>query len=197
MIENSNTNEEPDVLSGDTNEKINKALEQIIEEVENSDEETDNIENGRTDEVDVEKIINKNNTHFRNLLNEEQNIFLDTDKEFLKFLRNFVENQKAKENQKTILMGVFFAIVMLGFFVLIITPLALVSNLSNINQITAIVSMIAILIELVSAIIILPEIIAKYLFNKEEDSQLMQIIESMQRYNQKKHDYISGNRDDL
>jgi hypothetical protein len=42
------------------------------------------------------------------------------------------------------------------------------------------------LIELVSAIIVLPKIIAEYLFNKEEDSNMMQIIKSMQEYNEKK-----------
>ena len=50
--------------------------------------------------------------------------------------------------------------------------------------------MISVLIELVSAIIVLPKIIAEYLFNKEEDRNMTEIIKSMQNYNEKKHDHF-------
>lgn len=80
---------------------------------------------------------------------------------------------------------------MLGFLALLLTPMILIISLKSLSQITAIVSLVSILFELVSAIIILPKIIAEYLFNKQEDEKLLQIIESMQKYNQDKHNYIS------
>ena len=58
------------------------------------------------------------------------------------------------------------------------------------SDITVIISFVTALIEVVSAIIVLPKIIAKYLFDPEEDRHLIHIIRSMQQYNEKKHRHI-------
>lgn len=42
------------------------------------------------------------------------------------------------------------------------------------------------LAEIVSAIVVLPKIIAKYLFNKKEDDNKIKIIFDMQAYNKEK-----------
>lgn len=142
-------------------------------------------------EVDVDGIIATSNKSVKDLLKHEQGVFIETDKAFLEFLQNFVETQNDKEKQKVILKEQFFWIVMIGFLSLLLTPMILVISLKSLNQITAIVSMVTVFFELVSAIIVLPKIIAKYLFNKKEDEKLLQIIESMQQYNQNKYSHIS------
>lgn len=45
-------------------------------------------------------------------------------------------------------------------------------------------------VELTSAIIVLPKIIAEYLFNKGEEESVYRILEKMQEINELKHDHI-------
>ena len=116
---------------------------------------------------------------------------MNMDEYFLIFLSNFVKTQNEKEQQKTIFKEQFFWIVMIGFLSLLLTPMILIISLKSLSQITAVVSLVTIFFELVSAIIVLPKIIAEYLFNKQEDEKLMQIIESMQKYNQDKQKHIN------
>ncbi len=124
-------------------------------------------------------------------IRQEEESYFQFDKEFLSFLNNFVSIQKKKEIQKLWLKGFFFACIMLGFFVLIVTPCIIVLYAADLSEISVIVAMVSVLVELVSAIIVLPKIIAEYLFNKEEDKNMMEIIKSMQNYNERKHDHLS------
>lgn len=115
--------------------------------------------------VKIDKIIEEANKKF---LEEERKSFLNIDEEFLELLHNFIEDQKKKEQQKRTLKNLFFCIVMLGFFVLLITPIILIFKINQFSQFTAIVLSISILAELITAIIVLPQIIAKYLFNRKK-----------------------------
>ena len=124
-------------------------------------------------------------------IRQEKESYFQFDKKFLSFLDNFVSTQKQKETQKLWLKGFFFACIMLGFFVLIVTPCIIVIYATDLSEISVIVAMVSVLVELVSAIIVLPKIIAEYLFNKEEDKNMMEIIKSMQNYNERKHDHLS------
>ncbi len=175
------------------NDEAEKALQLFFaEESKRTSENLSTYISSKNNNIDVENIITtSNNNSIENLLRHERDIFISTDKTFLIFLNNFVKTQNDKEQQKTILKEQFFYIVMLGFLALLLTPMILIISLKSLSQITAIVSLVSILFELVSAIIILPKIIAEYLFNKQEDEKLLQIIESMQKYNQDKHNYIS------
>lgn len=175
------------------NDEAEKALQLFFaEESKRTSENLSTYISSKNNNIDVENIITtSNNNSIENLLRHERDIFISTDKTFLIFLNNFVKTQNDKEQQKTILKEQFFYIVMLGFLALLLTPMILIISLKSLSQITAIVSLVSILFELVSAIIILPKIIAEYLFNKQEDEKLLQIIESMQKYNQEKHNYIS------
>ena len=171
------------------NDEAEKALQLFFaEESKRTSENLSTYISSKNNNIDVENIITtSNNNSIENLLRHERDIFISTDKTFLIFLNNFVKTQNDKEQQKTILKEQFFYIVMLGFLALLLTPMILIISLKSLSQITAIVSLVSILFELVSAIIILPKIIAEYLFNKQEDEKLLQIIESMQKYNQDKH----------
>ena len=179
-----------------TEQKITEAIGILLQDVENKPEEIEDDDESQVSVLDVEDIISDHRLRIIEMLNEESAIFIKTDKQFLEFLTNFVITQDKKEVQKLDFKERFFSIVMFGFLVLLITPFALILSIKDMSQTTAVVSMIAVLIELVSAIIVLPQIIAEYLFNKKEDEKLMQIIETMQDYNQKRHAYISKFNDD-
>ena len=126
------------------------------------------------------------------LAKHETSSYIRFDKEFRKFLKHYVRQQKKKEFQKLVLKGFFFGIIMLGFVILLATPMVIMLFCAEKSSSVLITSLIASLIELVSAIIVLPKIIAEYLFNKEEDKNMMEIIKYMQRYNEKKHHYIEN-----
>lgn len=57
---------------------------------------------------------------------------------------------------------------------------------SRVTDVALITLSISSLTETLSAIIILPKIIAKYLFNKKEEENKIQIISNMQLYNKEK-----------
>lgn len=179
-----------------TEQKITEAIGILLQDVENKAEELEEDYEPQVSVLDVEDIISDHRLRIIEMLNEESAIFIKTDKQFLDFLTNFVITQDKKEVQKLDFKERFFSIVMIGFLILLVTPFALILSIKDMSQTTAVVSMIAVLIELVSAIIVLPQIIAEYLFNKKEDEKLMQIIETMQDYNQNRHAYISKFNDD-
>ncbi len=130
-------------------------------------------------------------------LNQERDSYIKIDAEFGRFLKNFVDLQEVKENQKIELKEQFFWIIMIGFLIMVLTPAIVVLSVKHLSDIAFVISLISVLVELISAIIILPKVIAKYLFNKKEDANMMKIIKSMQKYNEKKHMYIDkGNKKD-
>lgn len=182
----------------DTNE--NEVVQDEIETNEDTEEEDDFDWDTFLGDIDLEDITPSDEKEeiysSRNFINQEKDSYIRFDKEFRKFLANFVKQQKKKEKQKSILKYWFFGIIMAGFFVLLITPLATIGMCHGKPSATLVTSLITTLIELVSAIIVLPKIIADYLFNKEEDSNMMDIIKSMQDYNEKKHDYIEKHKRD-
>lgn len=176
------------------NKEINeaeKALQIFLEEEKQRTSDDFSVyTSSKTNNIDVENIITTSNNNDReSFLKHEQKFSINMDESFLLFLSNFVRTQNEKEQQKTVFKEQFFWIVMIGFLSLLLTPMILIISLKSLSQITAVVSLITIFFELVSAIIVLPKIIAEYLFNKQEDEKLMQIIESMQKYNQDKQKY--------
>ena len=124
---------------------------------------------------------------------KEQDTFFDFDKSFKRFLENFVDNQNEKEKQKRCFKKCFFYPVILVFIALMSAPLIAIFVFRNVfTEVGAIVSILTILVELTTAIIIIPKIIVTYLFNRQEDEKVLDIIQSIQEYNQKKHEYITG-----
>lgn len=95
-----------------------------------------------------------------------------------------------KEEQKIKLKNRFFWLIMAGFAALMFAPCLVVLCASRLSDTGIVVALLSVLVEVVSAIIVLPKIIAEYLFNKEEDRSMMEIIKSMQNYNEKKHEHF-------
>lgn len=125
----------------------------------------------------------------------EKESFFKMDVEFGRFLENFVNNQNTKEKQKKWFKIIFFTVIMLLMIFIVISPFVMVLVFrKQMTDVTLLGAIIASLVELVSAILVLPKIIAEYLFNKAEDANMMKIIESMQTYNEKKHTYLTEHK---
>lgn len=149
-----------------------------------SDEENVNIiESDESEDI-------SNATEFRR---QERENYLKVDEQFKQFLSDFVSNQNEKDNQKRKLKESFFWFIMVCFSILIVSPIGVLGLIiwGKLSDVSAVGAIVSILIELVSAILVLPKIIAEYLFDKEEDKNMMDLIKNMQDYNEKKHDHIN------
>ena len=94
-----------------------------------------------------------------------QNSYMHMDVEFQKYLENFNESVKNTERQKYVLKIIFFICVMVVLFFVILFPYFLVFMFrTKVTDATVITLGISSTAEVVSSIIVLPKIIAKYLF---------------------------------
>ena len=154
------------------------------------------LENCINEDLDVQENIERSdeteeiNAAIEVFRRQERNSYLKIDTQFGNFLESFVLQYGRKEKQKLEFKEAFFWFIMGGFFILLLTPFLIIVSAGRLNDSVVVVSLISVLVELVSAIIVLPKIIAEYLFNKEEDNNMMEIIKNMQEYNEKKHDHI-------
>ena len=179
---NNNSEEDTEAVVGIKKEISDDELNDQLSKFINSDN-TEHVKIYQSNEA--EEISQSND-----FINREKDSYIKIDQEFKRFLHNFVNIEEKKEQQKLNLKDQFFWFIMIGFLALMLTPLIIVIVGRNMSNASMIVSLITALIELVSAIIVLPKIIAEYLFNKEEDANMIQIIKNMQEYNEKKHEYI-------
>lgn len=113
--------------------------------------------------------------------------YIEMDEQFLTYLKNFNDIVCRQENLKNELKEKFFYLVMIFMALIILFPFFLVIMFrSRVTDVALITLSISSLAETLSAIIILPKIIAKYLFNKKEEENKIQIISNMQLYNKEK-----------
>lgn len=114
-----------------------------------------------------------------------------TDKKLLDTLNDTVDLLKDREKEKVKLKKYFFNIIMFVFFLLCVSPVAMLYFFRNIitNQ-SFIVTILGTFVELITAIIILPKIIANYLFNLDEDKAYFQLISELKIYHENKSKYI-------
>ena len=185
---NNNSEEETEAVVGIKKEISDDELNDQLSKFINSD----NAEQAEIYQSNEAEEISQSN----DFINREKDSYIKIDQEFNRFLHNFVDIEEKKEQQKLNLKDQFFWFIMLGFLALMLTPLIIVIVGRNMSNASMIVSLITALIELVSAIIVLPKIIAEYLFNKEEDANMIQIIKNMQEYHEKKHEYIEKKQED-
>lgn len=106
---------------------------------------------------------------------------IEREKLFNDFLREYTSVFVQKSKQKKILKNIFFGCIMTVLVgVPIVSFIFIAMANSTIELIATILSSLA---EFITAFIILPKIIAKYLFDKEEDKNLTNLIIKMQDYN--------------
>ena len=81
------------------------------------------------------------------------------------------------------------------FVILCLSPFVILFLFRNIitNQ-SLIVTIIGTLTEILTAIIVLPKIIANYLFNLNEDKEYFNLISDLKSYHEKKSRYIDSNK---
>lgn len=112
------------------------------------------------------------------------------DKLFNRFLRIYITEYKVKSKQKRQFKCWFFVCIT---FLIIIVPIGcagLIVYLINHseNELSSIITSVTLILESAASFLVLPKIIAKYLFDKQEDERLTNIISSMQEYNLKSKD---------
>lgn len=141
----------------------------------------------------VENVIDKEGQSIASLAKKSYNTM---DMSFQEYLNTFNRYTKISEFQKVILKPVFFAIVMATLIFVIVSPYILLFYHDDLITDTTIISTtITSSVETISAIVVLPKIIAKYLFNKDEDTNKTNIIKGMQDYNVSKKDNFTQKND--
>lgn len=120
-----------------------------------------------------------------NYNDSQNNQIIRREKLFNQFLENYTNEYKNKSEQKRKLKDIFFVVILsilgiivVGSMILLIVLLNLKLNISNI-----IITLISTSAEIITSLLILPKIIAEYLFDKEEEQHLNEIIGKMQEYN--------------
>ncbi len=92
-----------------------------------------------------------------------------SDNQIINFITNFVENQDKTIKQKHKLKKIFFGIIMIIFVIVTTTSVFVIFAVDSDNTIAFMAGIIAAITQTLASIIILPKIVAEYLFNKEED----------------------------
>lgn len=126
------------------------------------------------------------------LFKDAKKAYNKVDDKLLDFIGNFVVNQDNAAKQKKTLKNVFFWFTMISFGIIILTPIICLVVLLyiNVNEYYIVFgSITASIIEVLTTIIVLPKIVAEYLFNKEEEHANIQIVELMQKYSEMMHGY--------
>lgn len=126
------------------------------------------------------------------LFQQARDAYTPVDTHILTFISNFVDAQNKTAKQKSLLKTIFFYIIMLIFFLISLTPIVAIVVLYIVrpgNSIGILAAITASIIEVLVSIIVLPQIVAEYLFNKEEDTTNIKIVELMKAYSETMHEY--------
>ena len=98
----------------------------------------------------------------------------------------YIEEHKSKNDAKKCYKFVFFAITMITFLALIIAPIIIIfivttkASDSGIDIVSSIAAIIGSTTGIVSAVVVLPKIIAEHLFPTNEETHLIELIKNMQ-----------------
>ena len=125
------------------------------------------------------RTINQRDTAFNDLLGA--------------FIDDFKEKSELKRSLKRDFYSQIMELLRLCFAIPIVIVLSYAAS-GSFSDTAFIIAAISSFVELIAAFIILPRIIAKYLFNTKEDSQLIRIIKSMQEYNDHRHNHLSDSQ---
>ena len=130
----------------------------------------------------------------RKFLEEERKSYLAMDELFRFFLEVYIEKYKSGQTEREKFKKGFLVCSFILLFVSVISPIIFCYFLlfRDVEVISAVAAIVGLLIEIVSTIIILPRTIAEYLFDKDENKQVIDIIKNMQTYNTEKHSHLSS-----
>lgn len=171
----------PDEMYADN--RANEKIERFIYSDTAADNEIDKALEKLVD-VDFQEDIEKNGKAFTESL---QQSYIDMDGAFLAYLNNFNVTVQRQEYLKLQLKYKFFYYIMIFMAAVIFFPYIIVFIFRDKITDTSIVTLsITSFAEIMSAIIVLPKIIAEYLFNKKEEDNKIKVISDMQTYNKEK-----------
>ena len=140
------------------------------------------------DQEEVESEVEES----KNLFIEAKSTYNKVDDKLLVFIDNFVVNQNNAAKQKKQLKDIFFWFTMISFALIVITPIICLVALMCADVYDYYIifgAIVASLVEVLTTIIILPKIVAEYLFNKKEENSNIKIVELMQKYSEMIHGY--------
>ncbi len=166
------------VINQHSNRDISTNENEFIDELRDMGSSNYNSINNLQNDMDFLKDFRKLDYNYKKSQNEQ---IIEREKLFNNFLKEYTEAFTEKSNQKRILKYIFFGCVM---FILVGVPVtSFIFIIKADNIIELITTVLGSLGEFITAFIILPKIIAKYLFDKEEDTNLTNLIIKMQDYN--------------
>lgn len=133
--------------------------------------------------------------HKKNKIHTNESVYIKHNKKYSHLLDVFIKNTKASNRLKNRLKVLFFVIIILimvalcflfGYSVYstfkIIKDLDAANNESTESIVGAVVSIVPSLATMLVSLIKLPKIIAEYLFNPQEDENMVKIIGQIQNY---------------
>lgn len=131
----------------------------------------------------------KNNAILNSFRSEHGKIMNEHATQYTNLLKRYIKNSETSATQKKWFKNIFFVVAMLmlisSFILFALISLSFsMKEWENIET-TALTGLISALLGLLSLYIVIPEIIAKYLFNEKEDDNMTKIIESIQNYDEK------------
>ena len=123
------------------------------------------------------------------MASKHKKAMIDHSKKYTDILGVFIKNSKNTSRQKLMFKCVFFyfSLASLGLITLLFIVLSIILMIKNTNEVN--ISVLSTLgttfVSLLSMYLIIPKIIAKYLFNRKEDENMITIIKSIQRYDER------------
>lgn len=131
----------------------------------------------------------KRNSIINVFISEHGKSMNEHSREYTKLLEEYIKNSKKTSKQKKLFKNVFFwvAIGTLFFSFFLFAGMCIYFSLQDFLkiQIEDLSGLISSLVGLLSLYIIIPKIIAEYLFNVKEDKHMAKIVKSVQKYDSK------------
>lgn len=97
-------------------------------------------------------------------------------------LRDYISNNAAKTKSNSIYKTMFFMVVLFAFGALTIAPAIVICEMAMMEKIETVNAVLALgsCVSGISAIVVLPKIIAEYLFPSREDENMIELVKQMQ-----------------
>lgn len=128
----------------------------------------------------------KRNSIMNVLIHRHGKSMADHSEEYTKLLQEYIENSRKTSQQKKEFKEAFFEVaiktLILSFLLFAVMSIGFLFKDTRNEDISAWGGLVSSLVGLLSLYIIIPEIIAKYLFNVKEDENMAKIVESVQKY---------------
>lgn len=108
--------------------------------------------------------------------------------QYTNLLKRYIQNSKTTAKQKKWFKNIFFTVAMLilivSFALFVVLSISFAMKEWDDVDVTALTGLISSLAGILSLYIIIPKIIADYLFNTKEDDNMTKIVESIQKYDE-------------